>query len=166
MKLATIVFAAAALAAPAALAQGNLELGAGYSNYDAGNANLDALTARGTYFFTPHLGAEAEASIGIGDDKVGASKVELSNSVAAFGVAQLPVSERVDLFARAGYASSEYKVKVPGLGSNSNTDDGFAYGVGGKVFLTDKFGLRGDLTRYEGDATDADVISVGGVMKF
>ena len=166
MKLATIAIATAILAAPAALAQGQLELGAGYSNFDADNADLGALTARGTYFFTPMIGAEGEASFGVDDDTVGGAKVELDSSVAAFGVAQLPVAEKVDLFARAGYASNDYKVKVPGVGSSSNTDDGLAYGVGAKVFLTDKFGLRGDLTRYEGDDTDADVISVGGVMKF
>ena len=166
MKLATIALAAAVLAAPAALAQGQFEIGAGYSNFDADSADLGALTARGTYFFTPHFGAEGEVSVGVKDDDVGASKVKLNNSVAAFGVAQMPVSERVDLFARAGYATNEYKVKYPGSGSLSDNDDGLAYGVGAKVFLNDKFGLRGDVTRYEGDATDADVISVGGVMKF
>lgn len=166
MKLATIALAAAALAAPAALAQGQLELGAAYSHFDADGANLGGLTARGTYLVTPHFGVEGEATFGVDDDTVGGAKVELDNSVAAFGVAQMPVSERVDLFARAGYASNDYKVKVPGVGSSSNTDDGLAYGVGAKVFLTDKFGLRGDVTRYEGDDTDADVISVGGVMKF
>jgi hypothetical protein len=165
MKLALASLAAIAVVAPA-FAEGNIELGAGYSHFDADGANLGALTARGTYFFTPHVGVEGEASIGIDDDQVGAAKVELDNSVAAFGVAQMPVAERVDVFARAGYASNDYNVKVPGVGSASGSDDGFAYGVGGKVFLNEKFGLRADLTRYEGDDTDADVISVGGVMKF
>ncbi|MEO1966879.1 porin family protein [Hyphomonas sp.] len=165
MKLALASLAAIAVVAPA-FAEGNVELGAAYSHFDADSANLDALTARGTYFFNPHVGVEGEASIGIGDDDVGAANVELDNSLAAFGVVQMPVAERVDLFARAGYATSEYNVDVPGVGGASGDDDGFAYGVGGKVFLNDKFGLRADVTRYEGDDTDADVISVGGVMKF
>lgn len=165
MKLALASLAALAVAAPA-FAQGDIELGAAYSHFDADGANLDALTARGTYFFTPHLGVEGEASIGVGDDNVGAAKVELDNSLAAFGVVQMPVAERVDLFARAGYANNEYNVDVPGLGGGSGNDDGFAYGVGGKVFLTDRFGVRADVTRYEGDDIDADVISLGGVMKF
>ncbi len=86
--------------------------------------------------------------------------------MAAFGVVQAPVTERVDVFARAGYATNEYNVSVPGVGSASESDDGFAYGVGAKVFLTERFGLRGDFTKYDGDDTEADVISVGGVMKF
>lgn len=165
MKMVLASLAVVAVASPA-LAQGKLELGAGYSNFDTDGADIGALTARGTYFITPHLGVEGEASIGIDDDQVGAANVELDSSFGAFGVAQLPVSERVDLFARAGYATSDYNVSVPGVGSASGDDDGFAYGVGGKVFLTDRFGLRGDFTRYEGDDLDADVISVGGVMKF
>ena len=165
MKLALASLAVLAVAAPA-MAEGNIELGAGYSNFDTDNADLGALTARGTYFINPNIGVEGEVSFGVKDDDVGAAKVELDNSVAAFGVVQAPIAERVDLFARAGYGSAKYKVKAPGFGSSSNTDDGLAYGVGAKVDLTERFGLRGDVTRYEGDATDADVISVGGVMKF
>ena len=161
MKMVLASIAAIAMAAPA-LAQGEVELGAAYSNFDADGADLGALTARGTYFFNPHVGVEGEASFGIDDDDVGAATVELDNSLAAFGVVQAPVTDRVDLFARAGYATNEYNVSVPGVGS----DDGFAYGVGAKVFLTDRFGLRGDFTKYDGDDTEADVISVGGVMKF
>jgi hypothetical protein len=165
MKLVLASLAVIAAAAPA-LAEGKLELGAGYSNFDTDGADIGALTARGTYFITPHVGVEGEASIGIDDDQVGAANVELDSAFGAFGVVQMPVSERVDLFARAGYATSDYNVDVPGLGSASGDDDGLAYGVGGKVFLTERFGLRGDFTRYEGDDLDADVISVGGVMKF
>ena len=146
MKLALASLAAIAVVAPA-FAEGNMwNLGAAYSHFDADGANLDALTARGTYFFNPHVGVEGEASIGIGDDDVGAANVELDNSLAAFGVVQMPVAERVDLFARAGYANNEYNVDVPGLGGGSGDDDGFAYGVGGKVFLNEKFGVRADLS--------------------
>ena len=165
MKLALASLAAIAVVAPA-FAQGDIELSGAYSNVDTDTADLGALTARGTYFFNPHFGVEGEASFGVDDDNIGAAKVELDNSVAAFGVAQMPVSERVDLFARAGVAQTKYKISGSGF-SNSETDDGVAYGAGAKVFLTDRFGLRGDITRYEGDnGSDADVISVGGVIKF
>jgi len=165
MKIVLASLAALAVASPA-LAQGKLELGAGYSNFDVEDADIGALTARGTYFINPHVGVEAEASFGIDDDQVAGADVELDNSLAAFGVVQAPVTDRVDVFARAGYATNEYNVSVPGVGSASESDDGFAYGVGAKVFLTERFGLRGDFTKYDGDDTEADVISVGGVMKF
>ncbi|WP_321491084.1 porin family protein [uncultured Hyphomonas sp.] len=165
MKLALASLAALAVVAPA-FADGNIELGAGYSHFDTDGANLDAFTARGTYFFNPHVGVEGEASIGIGDDQIGAAEIELDSSLGAFGVVQMPVAERVDLFARAGYATNDYSIDVPGAGSASGDDDGLAYGVGGKVYLTERFGVRADLTRYEGDDTDADVIAIGGIMKF
>lgn len=165
MKLALASLAAIAVVAPA-FAEGNIELSGAYSNIDTDPADLGALTARGTYFFNPHFGVEGEASFGVKDDDFGATKVELDNSVAAFGVAQMPVSERVDLFARAGVAQTKYKASSPAYGY-SDTNEGLAYGAGAKVFLTDRFGLRGDFTRYEGDnSNDADVISIGGVMKF
>ena len=68
MKMVLASLAVVAVASPA-LAQGKLELGAGYSNFDTDGADIGALTARGTYFITPHLGVEGEASIGIDDDQ-------------------------------------------------------------------------------------------------
>ena len=47
MKLA-LVSLAAVLAAPIAVAQGNLELSGGYSQFDEDGAELGALTGRGT----------------------------------------------------------------------------------------------------------------------
>ena len=166
MKLAFATLAAAMIVAPAALAQGNLELGGSYSHIDVGPAEVGALTARGTYFFTDYLGAEAEASIGVNDDDVGPGTVELDHSIAAFGVLRAPVTERFDLFGRVGYAQSELSASVPGLGGASEDFDGLAYGVGGRYFFTERVGLRGDFTKYEGDDNEADVISVGAVVRF
>ena len=57
MKLALASLAVLAVAAPA-MAEGNIELGAGYSNFDTDNADLGALTARGTYFINPNIGVD------------------------------------------------------------------------------------------------------------
>jgi len=165
MKLA-LASLAAILAAPIAVAQGNVELSGGYTQFDADGADLGALTGRGTYFFNRYLGAEGEVSIGIDDADVGAGSVELDNSFGAFGVVRAPITERFELFGRAGYATSEFNASVPGLGSASGDVDGFAYGVGGKLFLTDKLGVRADVGRYEGDDSEADVFTIGGVVRF
>ncbi len=77
MKIALASLAIALTAAPAAFAQGDVELSAGYSKVDVGSADLGALTGRGSYFFTRHLGVEGEASIGVKDDNIGPGKVEL-----------------------------------------------------------------------------------------
>ncbi len=165
MKLA-LASLAAILAAPIAVAQGNAELSAGYTQFDADGADLGAITGRGTYFFNRYLGAEGEVSIGVDDASVGQGKVELDNSLGAFGVVRAPVTERLELFGRVGYAASEFNASVPGLGSASADVDGIAYGVGGKLFLTDRFGVRADVGRYEGDDSEADVFTIGGVVRF
>ncbi len=165
MKFA-LVSLAAILAAPVAIAQGNVELSGGYTQFDADGAELGALTGRGTYFFNQYLGAEGEVSIGIDDASVGPGTVELDNSLGAFGVVRAPITERFELFGRAGYAASEFNASVPGLGSASGDVDGLAYGVGGKLFLTDKLGVRADVGRYEGDDDEADVFTIGGVVRF
>lgn len=165
MKLA-LVSLAAILAAPIAVAQSNVELSAGYTQFDADGAELGALTGRGTYFFNRYLGAEGEVSIGVDDANVGVGTVELDNSLGAFGVVRAPITERFELFGRAGYATSEFNASVPGLGSASGDVDGLAYGVGGKLFLTDRVGIRADVGRYEGDDNEADVFTIGGVVRF
>lgn len=165
MKLALASFLAV-VAAPFAVAQGNVELSGAYSNIDGDGADVGALTGRGTYFFNRYLGAEGEVSIGIDEADVGGGTVELDNSFGAFGVLRAPVSDRVELFGRVGYAQSEFSANVPGLGSGSADVDGLAYGVGGKFFLTDSFGIRADASRYEGDDAEADVLSIGGVFRF
>ena len=153
-------------AAPFAVAQGNVELSGAYSKIDGDGADVGALTGRGTYFFNRYLGAEGEVSIGIDDADVGGGTVELDNALGAFGVLRAPVSEQVELFGRVGYAQSEFNANVPGLGSGSADVDGLAYGVGGKFFLTESFGIRADASRYEGDDAEADFFSVGGVFRF
>ena len=165
MKLA-LVSLAAILAAPIAVAQGNLEISGGYSQFDEDGAEFGALTGRGTYFFNRYFGAEGEVSIGIDDADVGPATVELEQSFGAFGVLRAPVTERFELFGRAGYAASEFSAAVPGLGSATADVDGLAYGVGGKLFLTERLGVRLDASRYEGDDSEADVFTIGGVVKF
>lgn len=164
MKLA-LASLAAILAAPLAVAQGTAELSAGYTQFDSEGAEVGALTGRGTYFFNRYLGVEGEASFGIDDANIGPATVELDHSLGAFGVLRAPVAERLELFGRLGYQTSELTASGPG-GSISGDVDGVAYGVGGKFYLTERFGIRADVARFEGDDGEADVLSIGGVFKF
>jgi len=165
MKLA-LVSLAAILAAPLAVAQGNLEVSGGYTQFDSEGAEVGALTGRGTSFFNRYLGVEGEASVGIDDANVGPATVELDHSLGAFGVLRAPVAERLELFGRLGYQTSEISADVPGFGGASADVDGLAYGVGGKFYFTERFGIRADVARFEGDDGEADVLSIGGVFKF
>ena len=52
------------------------------------------------------------------------------------------------------------------ISSASADVEGLACGVGGKPFLTERLGVRLDASRYEGDDSEADLFTIGGVVKF
>ena len=166
MKLAFASLAIALAATPAAFAQGDVELSGGYSNYDVGPAEVGALTGRGAYFFNKNFGVEGEAAVGVKDDDFGIGTVELDHSLGAYGVMQAPVSERVSLFGRLGYSATELSANNTALSAAASDIKGVSYGVGAKFNATERFGIRGEFTKHEGDRNDADVVSIGGVMRF
>jgi hypothetical protein len=109
---------------------------------------------------TPNFAIEGEAAFGIADDEILGVSVELSHSYGIFLVGKVPVSDTVDLFARAGFSSAE--VDVAGT---TGSEDGAAYGVGAQVFFTENDGVRFDYTRYDYGG-DANVWAVSYVRKF
>ena len=156
LLIAAAALSAAAVALPAA-AQAQVYVGAGYTHYDTdGAGDLGAITGRVGYQFTPHFAIEGEAGFGVKDD----GPFELNHSVGAYAVGTLPLSQRFDLHGRVGYQTTE--IGTP-LGDGDS--DGVAYGVGGTFNVNERFGVRADVTRLEGDL-DTDTVSVGGVMRF
>jgi opacity protein-like surface antigen len=154
-KLAFIAAASvAALVAPGlAHAQEGAYVGAGYTQFDADDVSVGAVTGRAGYRFHPNFAAEAEASFGVGDD----DGVELDNSVGVYGVGILPVSPEFDLFARVGYHNTEF---------NAGEDDGIAYGAGAQWNITERFGIRGEYTRLDSDEEEVDTYGASVVYKF
>ncbi len=166
MKFATALIAATLIAAPVAVAQSPLEVSAGYSSFDTGPVTLGAATLRGSYFPLRHVGGEVEFSTGLGDDSFGGGSVDLSSSVAAFAVGRIPTGPRSEVFGRLGYASTSLSRSGPVPSGVSRNFDGFAFGAGGKYFITDTFGVRGDLSKFNGSGNDATVWSLTGVFRF
>lgn len=162
----TLMIAASAavlsLAAVPAIAQAQEFYGtAGYGAVEvdsaAGDASLGALQGRLGYKFNPYIGVEGELGFGVKDD----GDVELGVQGGAYGVAYLPVTTQADLFARVGYTAGS--VDTP-LGDVDG--DGFAYGVGGQFYFTDKDGVRLDWTRHDYDESEADVWAIAYTRKF
>lgn len=168
--LATVGFAGAASAQDTS---GTTVYGTvGYANVsadDGADVNLGALQGRIGARFGKYFGVEGELAAGVkGDDfdVLGTNvDVDLKHEVGAFAVGYYPVTERFDIFARAGYASSEIKAKGAGVSQSADLD-GFAYGIGGQYFFTEKDGVRLDWTRHDGDDAEADVVGVSYVRKF
>jgi outer membrane immunogenic protein len=174
MKIVMASLAVLALAAPA-IAQSadtasntGFSASLGYSYWNADDGNLGAVTARGRYMFTDNFGAEGEASFGVGSEETYGFDIGISNSFGAFAVVGAPLSTRSNVFARLGYATTEFDVTGYGYDVSASID-GIAYGVGGEFFFTDSFGIRGDYTGYDGGddiAGSAEVFSLAGVVRF
>lgn len=153
--------AALSLAAPAlAHAETSIYTNIGYANVDIDPVTLGAIQGRLGVSFNEHFAIEGEASFGIADDDFLGTTVELSNTYGLFAVARLPVSEKVNVLVRGGFASGEIDV-----GGTSVSDDGAAYGAGVEAFFSPSNGVRLDYTRYS-FGSDADVWAVSWVHKF
>jgi outer membrane immunogenic protein len=154
MKKLTCAIAAALAAAIAPAAAEGIYAGAGYTNYSSEDADIGAVTGRLGYQFHPNIAVEGELGTGVGDD----DGAELDTAWGVYGVGKINVSPSVELFARAGYQG----VEIEGAAADN---DGLGYGVGGQWNLTDRFGVRADYTRLEGDE-EVDTLGLSGVVKF
>lgn len=143
----------------------------GYTQLDADGADVGAVTGRFGAKFTPYLGAEAEASFGVGHDTVtvGATSVKIKENydVAAYGVATLPINPSFDLFARAGYGTTELKAST-GATSATDSNESWNYGVGANYYVDTQNGVRADWTRrdFTNGGGTADAYSVSYVRRF
>lgn len=82
------------------------------------------------------------------------------------GTLGLPVNEQFSLYGRAGVFFWDADVAIDGFSIDVPRDENPYYGGGAKVDVTSNLALVGDWTRYELDAINSDVISVGFEYRF
>lgn len=162
--------------------------GVGFSAVDGDGATLTAPTVRGSVFFNEYLGVEAEYSFGSADEFLGStgssslsidSFIALEAQYALFAVGRIPLTDDLSVLGRIGYGATELSATFKASsadpllnGSYSDTEkvDGYSVGVAAQYMVTDRFGLRGDYTRFEAteESFDGglDVYSIGGVVQF
>jgi outer membrane immunogenic protein len=143
-----LVAPAMAQDAPLSRAYGTL----GYSHLDAGDVGLGTVQGRLGYKFTPNLAVEGEGAIGVDTDEATAGGVTYSakvkRSVAAYAVGTVPVGEKVELFARAGYGTTKIKGAIPGVAVTGSSDS-WNYGGGVQYSFDGLNGVRADYTRHD-----------------
>ena len=171
-RTAVLALVAGTIAAPAAMAQSDLYVTGGYSAIDGDGATLNAISVRGGLFFHEIVGAELEASFGLGAedfDGFAGAEIELENQFAGYLVGRFPATREIDVLGRIGYTTGEFQIASNGVSSDAEVD-GFAFGIGAEYMLTEQFGFRGDYTRIEAedDQLDGgvDMFSISGVFKF
>ena len=164
---------------------------------DGADSGVDsnAITGRVGYQFTPMFSLEADLSTGIDDgefdynvdedefnlddngdtdlnDVIAASgDLGLNYLVGLYGRATVPVTDRLNVSARAGYAYIDVDASIvtPGgttLGVIEDSADGPALGAGISYDLTDSWQLRGDYTYYDFEDTDTGAATIAVGYKF
>lgn len=145
----------------------------GATVYDV-DSDLFGVLGRIGYQSKSIWGAEVEGTLGLSSDTSNTATLRRSltvkNSIAGFGVARVPVSRKFNVLARAGYHSTELRVKANDTAGNSirNTfsTDGLAYGVGAEYAVSPRTSFRADFTAYDYDGPDADAFSLTVARKF
>lgn len=138
------------------------------------------------------FGAELEGSISLGSDteeldadtttivrgftdptatpSASTLTTEFTNSVAAFGVARLPISDNLSIHSRAGLHSTRFRSELDDgtqVLSQNETSFDIAYGIGASYSFTPKNDIRFDYTIYENDlGGNADSLSIAVAHKF
>lgn len=160
--------ACAMLAAPA-LAQAQTvwygDIGYTNLNVEEIDVNLGVAQARVGAMFTPNFGVEGEFGIGVADDTVDVLgtpvDIKMNSLAAAYVVLNWPVSDKADIYMRAGYATFELEASASGT-TASDTGSDSTVGFGARYFFTEKDGVRVDWTNYGG----TDSFSVAYARRF
>lgn len=192
--------AAASLASAAHAQDTGLYVEGGYQYLDVkpdgaeSGVDTNGIAARAGWKFNPNFSIETELATGIEDgdfdfntdedefnfddnndgdlsDVIAASgDLGLNYLVGAYGKVNLPLTERLGAYARAGYAyiDLDASLQTPG-GLDINVEDsadGPAFGAGMEYGLTDNLYLKGDYTYYSFDSTDTSGVMLGVGLKF
>lgn len=121
------------------------------------------------------VGAELGLRFGAStvDTRVGTSRVEASGGSWDYSArAGLVLSERALIYGRLGGARTDLRQSLTPSGSTTaqrrtETADGLIYGAGVEYALNDRWGLRGEYTRTEGEADSRrSDLTVSAVVRF
>ncbi len=124
----------------------------GYTQLDGDDVELGAITGRLNAKVNRFIGVEGEASFGVQDEDVSFGGVDGSLSheydIAAYAVATLPVSDRLEVFGRVGYGMTQIKSDVAGFTAREDGES-VNYGAGANYFFDGRNGVRADWTRRD-----------------
>jgi len=161
-----------ALAASPAFADKGFSAGAslGYSNITIGDSGVNAdfndfgYKVFGNYMFTDNWGVEGSwLDFGNLSENIGGVDAEINaDGFDLFAVGSFPVSDKVDLFGKAGFISWDASTKLDGVDAGSDDGNDLALGFGGRLKTSNNFGLRAEYEWFDIQDTDsAWLLSVG-----
>ena len=102
------------------------------------------------------FGFSLDASLGVmrEENETGGFRdsVGIDWALVPYAQASVPVSERIELFARAGYGAARFDFELEGPGvaiDDSSTEWFFGFGAGAQIFLDRRNGVRVGYTRWD-----------------
>lgn len=117
------------------------------------------------YQLFKHLGIEGQYGVGSQEDDADNIDVDISNYYGIYLRGTLPLGERLNLFALAGYNSLEVDNLSGGAvggSADSRDDDDYGYGAGADFEFIDNFFLSVDYMRMlDTDTFEAETLSIG-----
>ena len=153
-------------------------------------AKIIMINGRLGYRLNQYIAIEGDAGFGIGGDDFQRSipvdvdplgvvnvdadaDLDVENYFGIFARGILPVSDQFDIFIRGGYGTAKAEASaiattavLPGFSANvsdSQTTDGFAYGIGAEYHINERHGIRADFSAI---GSEAQFISVAYAVKF
>ena len=153
-------------------------------------AKIVMINGRLGYRINQYFAVEGDAGFGVGGDSfqrtipvnndlIGTINVDADADLdvdSYFGIFArgiYPVSDQFDIFVRGGYGSAKAEASavgttdlLPGFSVNaqdSQTADGFAYGIGGQYHINERHGIRADFSAI---GSEAQFFSLAYAIKF
>ena len=173
MKKFAIAVTCLLMMTPVAWAGAYVGASLGQSDATSGGASGDETSWKilGGYEFMKHLGVEGSyRNLGSLNETFLTTTIEVDvSSLDVFGVGILPIGEKFDLFAKAGFAFIDVEATISdpqllGSISASTSETELAYGAG-LNFKVGKAAIRAEFETFNADSS-FDMISAGGVFRF
>ena len=150
----------------ASVARANVEA-AGLGQTVDGDA--DGTRFFGNYMFTEKFGIEAGYSeFGSPKDNTLAPNMEVeSNSYDLYAVGTQPVSEKMNIFGKAGFISTTTKIEEDEINEVSSSSTDLALGLGAEYNVSERFAIRTEFEWVDNNHSGAArMVSLGGLFRF
>ncbi|GJM27028.1 MAG: hypothetical protein DHS20C16_34430 [Phycisphaerae bacterium] len=133
------------------------------------NGEASGMRLFGLYEFNDNFGIEAGISSfdRPNDASIPATSEVEHESYDMFAVGTLPLTEKLDVYGKAGFVSSETEVEESELSEISSSSTDLALGFGGEYDLTNRLALRAEFQWTDNPNSGAgNTMSLSGIFRF
>ena len=135
-------------------------------NFNASDTSFKAFAG---YRFMKFFGVEGSyIDFGSPDDSVGGTDVSIdATAFDAFAVGVLPIGDHFEVFGKLGLLFWDTDIDVSGVGSDSDSGNDTAWGVGAAFIFGKHLGVRAEYEVFDiEDTDDVNMFSVGAEWRF